>query len=130
MSTKAARGTKRTCQNSECGSRFYDLNREPISCPVCAAIYVPTMVSPAVAAAQAAAERAAARKAKKPQFEPADTETPAVAPELEGEDVVVDDAETPAVAAEDDTFLEPEDVESGDMTNIIGGPVAEGEEES
>ena len=29
MSTKAERGTKRTCQNPECGSRFYDLNRDP-----------------------------------------------------------------------------------------------------
>ena len=33
MSTKAERGTKRTCQNPECGSRFYDLNRDPIICP-------------------------------------------------------------------------------------------------
>ncbi|MGH6815363.1 MAG: FYDLN acid domain-containing protein, partial [Hyphomicrobiaceae bacterium] len=30
MATKAERGTKRTCQNAECGSRFYDLNRDPI----------------------------------------------------------------------------------------------------
>jgi hypothetical protein len=30
---KVQRGTKRTCQNPECGSRFYDLNRDPITCP-------------------------------------------------------------------------------------------------
>ncbi|MCK5088929.1 MAG: FYDLN acid domain-containing protein, partial [Hyphomicrobiaceae bacterium] len=37
MATKQNRGTKRTCQNSECGSRFYDLNRTPIACPICGA---------------------------------------------------------------------------------------------
>jgi uncharacterized protein (TIGR02300 family) len=36
---KAQRGTKRMCQNPECGSRFYDLNRDPITCPVCSTIY-------------------------------------------------------------------------------------------
>ena len=49
MATKAAakedlraqRGTKRTCQNPECESRFYDLNRDPITCPVCSTVYKP-----------------------------------------------------------------------------------------
>jgi len=40
MASKAARGTKRTCQNDDCGSRFYDLNRDPIVCPICDAEYV------------------------------------------------------------------------------------------
>ena len=39
MSTKAERGTKRTCQNPECGSRFYDLNRDPVVCPICQTAY-------------------------------------------------------------------------------------------
>jgi uncharacterized protein (TIGR02300 family) len=32
-------GTKRTCYG--CGARFYDLRRDPIACPVCAAVYDP-----------------------------------------------------------------------------------------
>ena len=44
MSTKAdikvQRGTKRACQNKECGARFYDLNRDPIACPICQTVYV------------------------------------------------------------------------------------------
>ncbi len=40
MASKAARGTKRTCQNDDCGSRFYDLNRDPIVCPICDSEYV------------------------------------------------------------------------------------------
>lgn len=40
MASKAERGTKRTCQNEECASHFYDLNRDPIICPICGATYV------------------------------------------------------------------------------------------
>ena len=39
MATKDARGTKRTCQSGECGARFYDLNNDPITCPICGTIY-------------------------------------------------------------------------------------------
>ena len=40
MSSKAVSrtteyGTKCTCQNEECGARFYDHNRQPIFCPIC-----------------------------------------------------------------------------------------------
>lgn len=35
MSAKTARGTKRKCQNEECGASFYDLGREFFECPVC-----------------------------------------------------------------------------------------------
>ncbi|MEM7778354.1 MAG: TIGR02300 family protein [Pseudomonadota bacterium] len=40
MTSDDPRGTKRTCQDSSCGERFYDLNRHPIICPVCGATYV------------------------------------------------------------------------------------------
>src|SRR5215470_6806158 len=42
--SKPARGTKRVCPS--CGARFYDLNRTPITCPVCQAAYqLPTTPS-------------------------------------------------------------------------------------
>ena len=56
MSTKAERGTKRTCQNPECGSRFYDLNREPIVCPICQSAYQIVASPVAIAAAAPMAE--------------------------------------------------------------------------
>jgi len=37
MSNKAARGTKRACPS--CGNKFYDLNRDPIVCPICQSVY-------------------------------------------------------------------------------------------
>ena len=34
--SKPAWGTKRVCPS--CGARFYDLRRDPITCPVCQAV--------------------------------------------------------------------------------------------
>ena len=127
MATKAARGTKRTCQNQECGARFYDLNREPITCPICESAYVIAhqSLSPAAAAAAAAAEEKAARKAKKL----ADDAAAEVVPS-DGEEALADleVAEEPIAAEGDETFLEEEEEEGGDVSSIIGGPVEGGEE--
>jgi len=130
MSTKAERGTKRTCQNSECGSRFYDLNRDPITCPVCGTAYELAAAPAALAAAvPAAADRAARKPTKKPTYA-VETAKPEDAPEAETEDALVVDGEdeAPAAGDEDETFLEEEEEDGSDMSNIIGGPVAEPEE--
>jgi uncharacterized protein (TIGR02300 family) len=130
MSTKAQRGTKRTCQNPECGSRFYDLNRDPIVCPICESVYELAMSGAAMAAAAAAEEKAARKPAKKPAFVPAETAKTADTPEGEGEDlVVIEGEEEEAAGAEDDeTFLEEEEEDGSDMSNIIGGPVEDKDE--
>lgn len=44
MAIHAQRGTKRTCQNEECGARFYDLMRKTITCPICHSAFVPPPV--------------------------------------------------------------------------------------
>ncbi|MDX2307718.1 MAG: TIGR02300 family protein [Hyphomicrobium sp.] len=126
MSMKAARGTKRTCQNNECGARFYDLSRSPIVCPVCASIYV---LASSPLAQSIAEDRVQRPKPKKPEpvEKPMALDTEAVA---EGDEALVDleDAED-IPADEDETFLEEEEEEGGDVSNIIGGSVAEGDEE-
>lgn len=125
MSTKAERGAKRTCRNPECGSRFYDLNRDPIVCPICETVYE---LSPTAAAAPApagaepvAASRGAARK---PPVEP----DAAVAEGDEDALPAIEDDEEAASGEEDETFLEAEEEDGSDMSNIIGGPVAETDE--
>lgn len=40
----ASRGTKHTCANSECGHRFYDLNKLPTPCPYCGVLFTPAPV--------------------------------------------------------------------------------------
>lgn len=122
MATKQARGTKRTCQSNECGARFYDLNHDPITCPICGTVY-----ELASAPLAAAAEERSSRRARKVDFVP---EKVAEAPEAEADEALpeLEDGETVAAADEDETFLEEEEEEGGDVSNIIGGPV-EGDEE-
>jgi uncharacterized protein (TIGR02300 family) len=129
MSTKAQRGTKRTCQSSECGARFYDLNRSPISCPICGSVYE-LAYAPAAVVASAVGEEKVPRKAKKAEFVPAvEDGVPVEVPVEEAEGALADvEGDEPIAAEEDETFLEEEE-DGGDVTNIIG-PVAEDEEEA
>lgn len=125
MATKQARGTKRTCQSSECGARFYDLNRDPIICPICGTVY--ELASSPLAAA-AAGEEKAPRRARKADF--ADKVPADALPEVEGDEALpeIESDETAIAGDEDETFLEEEEEEGGDVSNIIG-PVTEGDEE-
>jgi uncharacterized protein (TIGR02300 family) len=124
MATKQARGTKRTCQN--CDERFYDLAQDPIICPFCGAKYVIASSPAALAALQAEQRELNARKAKKPAaVEDAEGELPAV----EGEEALADvETDDPGAGEDDETFLQEEE-EGGDVSNIIGGPAGEGDEE-
>ncbi len=138
-------GTKRLC--ASCSAKFYDLNKDPIHCPKCGAVYevapVVTRGRPdaAAAAAAAAAARnapAAAEEAPEPQdaefvsLEEADAETtgakkPAAAPAegaAEEEEVEMDDE-----GMDDAAFIEEQEEEDADVTDIIGGDI-ENEEES
>ena len=125
MATNKDRGTKRTCQNGDCGARFYDLNRSPVLCPICGSKYA-IAHSPTAAAAIAQEERAQ-RKMKKPEFEPVKAVAEGDAEVEEAlVDVETDDADD-AGAEADETFLEEEE-EDGNVSDIVGGP-AGGEEE-
>jgi hypothetical protein len=81
------------------------------------------------AAAPVAAEKKARPGVKKPVY-PIEGIKPPDAPEAEGEEVLPDvEEDTEAATAEDDeTFLEEEEEDGSDMSNIIGGPVAEPDE--
>src|SRR5262245_58634833 len=126
MSTKAERGTKRTCQNPECGSRLYDLNRDPIVCPICQTAY--EIVASPVAMAAAAPLVEDGRRAKTPAYHVAGIKTEDV-PDAEGDELAaVEGDDEPATSDDDETFLEEEEDDGFDMSNIIGGPVAEPDE--
>jgi len=130
-------GTKRVCPIT--GRKFYDLNKSPVISPYTGEV-VPIAPIPQ---SRARAEPAAARAPIAP--EPIEAEVPEVAdaelvpleeadaeaegakkvPVVEGdEDVEVAD-ETP----DDTTFLEPDEDEGDDVTDIIGGDI-ENEEET
>lgn len=123
MASKQARGTKRTCQNSECGARFYDLNRSPIVCPICESGYA---IASAPLTAAVAEDKVLRKKRTDYVVEKAVEEK--ADPEVESEDALdnIEVEEEGTVEADDQTFLEEEE-EGGDVGAIIR-PV-EGEEE-
>lgn len=119
---KDARGTKRTCQSSECGARFYDLNRDPIVCPICGTIYE---IAHAPPGSLVDVSDEAPRKARK-EFD--------VGEDIEIKDEEVDlvevETDEDLVEADEDAFLEDEEPDSGDVSNIIGGAHDGDEEET
>jgi uncharacterized protein (TIGR02300 family) len=134
-------GTKRLCAN--CSAKFYDLNKNPIVCPKCSTVYEvapvvtrgrPEPVAAAVVprAAPAPVEEVAAPEPAEAEFvslEEADAEAtgakkPAegAEPEVEEEEVEIDEP------LDDATFIEEQEEEDADVTDIIGGDI-ENEEE-
>lgn len=125
MSIKAARGTKRVCQS--CGSKFYDLSRTPITCPICHAVFQQQEIrggkaAPAGNAVEEDDEDLIAAPAGAVEIVSLD-EAEADLPEIEGDDLVeIEDDETD-LKADDETFIEvEEDDDGGDVTGIVGGP--------
>ena len=127
-------GIKRQCAN--CGAKFYDLGKNPIICPKCGTVHE---------VATAPARRAAAAKATPVEEEavPADTETVSLEEVAEQEkkkktsskgaapDVDADaDDDVEVADGEDDTFLEEEEEESGNVSDLIGEVIDKKEEET
>ena len=128
MATKEARGTKRTCQS--CESRFYDLNRDPIICPVCEEEYKLAPVAAEAVVVEKVVPEPAAPKPKPVEEEAADGE------EVTDDDALVSledaDAELGAdddASEDDNTFLETDDEDADPVSGIIG-EVSGDEEES
>ena len=115
---KTELGTKRVCPN--CGSKYYDLNRDPIICPRCGTQFAAmARVRPAAVVddEEDDVEVDGDSKAVFVPLEDADQEeadTGAVI--VEGDDDVEEDAD-------DDTFLEPDEDEEGDDVGAIIGDV-------
>jgi uncharacterized protein (TIGR02300 family) len=131
-------GTKRVCP--ETGRKFYDLNKDPVISPYTGKVVpveVPSARSrPEPAAAPAAravapAEEIAAPEPQDAEFvsleeadaEAAGTKKPgdAAAPELE-EEVEIDET------LDDAAFIEEQEEEDADVTDIIGGDIEDEEE--
>ncbi len=138
---KAELGTKRLCAN--CGAKFYDLNKDPIHCPKCGTVHVVapvvTRARPEPAPPVAPRPPAAAPVEEVAVPEPAEVETvsleeadaeaqgtkkpeAAVEPGAEEEEVEIDEP------LDDSTFIEEQEEEDADVTDIIGGDIPDEEE--
>ena len=134
-------GIKRICGN--CGTKFYDLARVPILCPKCGTVYEVAAVPVRATAAKTAPAPAPAPVAEEPEpaapagaevislEEAAEAEAKtgagkSAAPDVEGEEEV----EIADEAEDDTTFLEQDEEESGDVSDLIGEGIEEKEEEN
>ena len=109
---KTELGTKRLCPT--CGTKYYDLNRDPITCPKCGAVFT-------VSAAALRAKAAPVEEEEEPEVEEATVDfvslEEADAEQGGGEDIPEIEDEEVADIGDDDTFLEPED-EDEDIDGI------------
>jgi uncharacterized protein (TIGR02300 family) len=128
-------GTKRFC--ASCGAKFYDLNKTPITCPKCGTRFqvAPLTTRPRpdqrAAARKVEVETEGANKAKFISLEEADAEAQGRRAQATAEDTETpEDAET-GETVEDDAetpFIEVEEEEDTDVSEIIGGDVEDKED--
>jgi uncharacterized protein (TIGR02300 family) len=114
---KSELGLKRLCPS--CGAKYYDLNRTPILCPKCGSLFDSLSQSKV---------RAVVAEEEEPDVE--ETEEVGLHPEFvsldeadnpDGDDVPdIEDPEIDDTHTDDDVFLEEEDEDGGDMSDIIG----------
>lgn len=115
-------GAKRQCQN--CGAKFFDLNKDPIVCPKCGTIFQGV---------------ARAERASKAEVEEDETVAPAgvelvsldevEASEEKAAEPAVEDVDVEEGDAEpDDPFIEAEEEDEDDVSNLIDGDIAPDEE--
>jgi uncharacterized protein (TIGR02300 family) len=120
-------GTKRLCTG--CGAKFYDLNKDPITCPKCGTVIELTSMR---GRPDAGANAALADEVDIPEVQDADFVSLEQADaELEGEKAPVgggDDVEVDDEALDDDTFIVPEEEEDEDVSDIIGGDIEDEDE--
>jgi hypothetical protein len=118
MTVHGVRGTKRTCQNEECGVRFYDLMRNPIACPICHSPFVPPPVRDADGAPRtypSAFHRPSASSLQAPQ-------APEKELELQPAPTNGDDADTEIEPESPDAILEPEEEDADNSSGILPLP--------
>ena len=110
MAAKLEWGAKRTCPS--CGARFYDMRRDPISCPKCGTGFDPEAVFRPRRTRNTDTAMKATTKAKPPP--PPPVEEKAVAEEeeeavLEADDIATDDDEDDKDLIEDTSDLGEDD---------------------
>jgi len=132
-------GIKRIC--GSCGAKFYDLARDSIVCPRCGTIYeaaaVPARTPAAARPEPAPPPVAAVEEPELPQpaevevisLEDVDAEEKGKAKTAVPDGEAEPDEEVEIATKEaDDTFLEQEEEEPGDVSDIIGEKVEEDDE--
>ncbi len=113
-------GNKHQCQN--CGTKFFDLNKDPVVCPKCGTVQQVAMNRTARAVPEEEEVEAEAAGPEIVSLDEAEAAEETLAATAD-EDVEIEDE-----PAEDDTFLEEEEEDADDVTGLIDGDIAGDEE--
>ena len=131
-------GTKRLC--ASCGTKFYDLNKDPIHCPKCGAVHEVVVATRPVRPGAAPVARRPPVPEEVAAPEPQEVETVSLE---EADAEAQGDAKKPAPAEagteeeevemddsldNHDTIIEEQEEEDADVTDIIGGDIENKEE--
>ena len=132
-------GSKRTCPN--CAARFYDLKKEPITCPKCATSFIAQSILPSKSDYPGVIPQAPKPRVVEETDDVESGDVELISLE-EVEEDGKDDDETAGIEdvdlgedaesgddTEDDTFLVVEE-EGGNMSDLIEGGSKENEEET
>src|SRR5262245_4902067 len=115
---KALRGTKRVCH--ACGTRFYDLSREPIVCPSCGAHYVPDAAPKAPEVGARAARFTDKTGWRGRPFKHPDPEPPGSESDVEAEGAPEEDAnEGPSLPTPNDDAMLDEEPDEADISGLV-----------
>jgi uncharacterized protein (TIGR02300 family) len=114
-----------------CGAKFYDLGRDPITCPKCGTVFQAAALTVGRMAAPVAARRPAPVEDDEPEAATGDVELVSLddaeaaeaGTEATGDDVI--DIEDDGA---DDTFLEEEEEGDDDVSDLIDGDIEDDEE--
>ena len=113
-------GTKRQCQS--CGAKFYDLGRDPITCPKCSAVFQVAAVSRAPARAVQSDDD------EQPEVVGAELVSLEEADAVDDKVVVPDDDIEIEDDGADETFLEEEEGDPDDVSGLIDSDLQDDEE--
>jgi len=113
-------GSKRQCQS--CGAKFFDLNKDPITCPKCGAVFQLAALS------RAAARALPVDDDEQPEVVGAELVSLEEADAVDEKVVVPDDDIEIEDDGADETFLEEEEGDPDDVAGLIDGDLASDEE--
>ena len=118
-------GTKRQCRS--CGNRFYDLNRDPILCPKCGAVFQLHEVKPTSpeGGEVGSEDDAKVEPAAGPEIVSLEEAEGATADKVTEAD---DEVEAAEGSGADETFLEEEEEGDDDVSTLIDGDIENDEE--
>jgi uncharacterized protein (TIGR02300 family) len=132
-------GTKRVCP--ETGRKFYDLNKDPVISPYTGKVVPVELPTPSRARPDVAAQRAAAaapapeaaeteqQEAETVSLEDADAEAQGAQGAVEtAEPDIEEDVEMDDESMDDAAFIEEQEEEDADVTDIIGSDIEDEEE--